>query len=227
MKKIDTAVIKSLIYENWKNIVILILCFFLFKSCQGNKELQVANRELKLEVKQLVFTADKYVAKNNALNDKNVLLEKQKQKVKKQIVYVQEKTKTEVEKIPTLNIKQKADYYQDRYKLPVTITQYGISLSDTISKKNIIELIERDGCFEEIELVKKELKIEEEKGITKDSINNNLTNANILLKDAVAGQDKIIENAEKSVRKEKNKKTFWQVATGAVITGAGYLILVK
>lgn len=227
MNKIDTTILKSLFLDYWKNIVILTLCFFLYRSCQGGKELQVANQKLKVEVRELVFTADKYVAKNNKLNDKIVLLEKKKQKVKKQIVHVQEKTKSDIKKVPTLNTKQIATYYQERYKLPITITQYGVSLSDTLAKKNIVELIEKDGCFEEIKLVKIDLDIEEKKGVAKDSINNNLTNANILLKDAVVGQNKIIDNAEKSVRKEKNKKTFWQVATGAVTIGAGYLLIVK
>jgi hypothetical protein len=225
--KIDTDIIKSLLYEQWKNIALLILCFLLFKSYQGNKELQMANRDLKLEVKGLVASADMYVAKNNALNDKLVLLEKQKQKVKKQIVYVQEKTQSGIEKVPTLNTKQIAYYYQERYKLPITITQYGVSLSDTVAKKNIVELIEKDGCFEEVKLFKTQLEIEEKKGIVKDTIIGNVTKANVTLNKAVFTQDKIIDNAEKLVRKERNKKTFWQVATGAVIVGAGYLLITQ
>lgn len=208
-------------------VAILILSIFLFKSCQGSKELELNNADLKKEATELVASADKYIAKNNELNDKITVLEAQKQKVKKQIAYVQEKTQSGIEKVPALNTKQIATYYQERYKLPITITQYGVSLSDTVAKKNITELIQKEGCFEEIKLVKIDLDIEEKKGVAKDSINNNLTNANILLKDAVAGQDKIIGNAEKSVRKEKNKKTFWQVATGAITIGAGYLLIVK
>lgn len=227
MLKIDTSVLKSLIYENWTYIVILVLSFFLFRSCQGSNELKLAKDGLKKEVKTLIADSDKYVAKNNALNDKLVLLEKQKQKVKKQIVYIENKTESEVKKVPTLNTKQIANYYQERYKLPITITQYGISLSDSLAKKNIVELIEKDGCFEKLKLVKSELNIEEQKGVLKDSVNGNLNNANILLKEAIFGQSQIIDNAEKSVRKERNKKTFWQVATGVVAVTAGYLLIVK
>lgn len=227
MLKIDTSVLKSLIYKNWTYIVILVLSFFLFRSCQGSNELKLANDGLKKEVKTLIADSDKYVAQNNALNDKLVLLEKQKQKVKKKIVYIENKTESELKKVPTLNTKQIANYYQERYKLPVTITQYGISLSDTIAKKNIVELIEKDGCFEEIKLVKTELKIEEKKGVLKDTIIGNITKANIDLHRAVFTQDKIIDNAEKSVRKEKNKKNFWKVTSGVILAGAGYLLITK
>jgi len=81
-------------------------------------------------------------------------------------------------------------------------------LSDSISKKNIIELTEKDGCFEEVKLVKKELVIEEEKGVIKDTINSNLTKANIELHKANFEQRKIISNDEKIIRKEKTKKHF-------------------
>ncbi|WP_262213619.1 hypothetical protein, partial [Escherichia coli] len=87
--------------------------------------------------------------------------------VKTETVYIENKTKSDVKKVPTLNTKQIANYYQTRYKLPVTITQYGVSLSDTIAKKNIVELIEKDGCFQEVKLFKTQLQLEEQKGIVK------------------------------------------------------------
>lgn len=227
MKKIDIAILKSLVMDYGQYIVILVLSFFLFKSCQGSNELKLANDDLKKEVKELVASADDHVAKNNALNDKITLLEKQKQKVKTEIDYIQNKAKSDIEKVTSLNSSQIAKYYQERYKLPIVITQYGVSLSDTVAKKNTVELIEKDGCFEEIKLVRTELQIEEQKGVLKDSVNGNLVNANILLKEAVTDQNKIIDNAEKSLRKEKNKKAFWQVTTAAVIVAAGYLLIVE
>lgn len=227
MRNLNIDIVKSLLFDYWKGIVIFTMAILLFKSCEGNKELQIANRDLKLEVKELVITADKYVANNNALSDKITLLETQKQKVKTEIVYIQKKTDTAIKKVPALTTKQIANYYQERYKLPVTITQYGVSLPDTIAKKNIVELIEKDGCFHEVKLFKVQLQLEEKKGIVKDTIIENITKANIDLHKAVFTQEKIIDNAEKSLRKEKNKKTFWQVATGAVIVGAGYLLITQ
>lgn len=219
--------IKSLIYENLSYVVILVLSFFLFKSCNGGNNLKLANYNLKKEVKGLVLSYDKLTLKNNSLKNRIVMLEKQKQKVKTEIVYVQKKTQDNLKKVPTLNTNEIAKYYKERYKLPVLITQYGVSLSDTIAKKNITELIQKDGCFEEIKLAKTELQLEEQKGIVKDSINANLFSANTLLNKAVLNQNKIIENTEKSFKKEKSKKTFWQAATGVVITGATYLLIVK
>lgn len=225
--KIYTNIIKSLFYEYWSYIVIVVLCFFLFRSCQGGKELQIANGNLKLEVKYLTASADKYANKVNALNDKITLLETQKQKVKTEIVYIENKTKSDVKKVPTLNTKQIAIYYQERYKLPITITQYGVSLSDTIAKRNIVELIEKDGYGQSLKLFKTQLQLEEKKGIFKDTIIGNITKANVNLNKAVFAQNKIIDNVEKSLQKEKNKKTFWQVATATVIAGAGYLLITK
>jgi len=227
MKNLNLDIVKSLLYDYWKGIVIFTLAILLFKSCEGSKELQLANGKLKLEVKDLVITANKYVAKNNALSDKITLLETQKQKIKTEIAYVQNKTKSEVKKVPALSTKQIANYYQERYKLPVTITQYGVSLPDSISKKNIVELIEKDGCFQEVKLFKTQLQIEEKKGVLKDTIIGNLTSANMNLHKAVFNQDKIIDNAEKSLIKERNKKTFWQVTSGVILAGAGYLLITQ
>jgi len=225
--KFDKDIIKSLFYENWSYLLNVVLLVMLYLSFGVSDEKDGVISSLKKEVKELVASADKYVAKNNALNDKITLLETQKQKVKTEIVYIQNKTKSDVKKVPALNTKQIANYYQERYKLPVTITQYGVSLPDTIAKKNIVELIEKDGCFAEVKLFKVQLQLEEKKGIVKDTIIGNLTNANTDLHKAVFAQDKIIENTEKSLRKEKRNKTFWKVVSGAILTGAGYLLITQ
>ena len=133
--KIENNIIKSLLHEYWSYIVITVLCFFLFKSCNGGAELKLANNNLKLEVKELVANSNKHLAKNNILNSKILELEKQKQIQKTKIVNIQNKAKSDLKKVATLNTKQIAKYYQERYKLPITIPQYGVSLSDTIAKK--------------------------------------------------------------------------------------------
>jgi cell division protein FtsB len=221
----DKDILKSLLYEYWHYLVIAVLCFLLLKSCTGGKELRLANDELKTEVKELILSSDKYVAKNNELSSKIVQLEKLKAKVKTEIVYIENKTKSDLKKVPTLNTKQIANYYQERYKLPVTLTQYGVSLSDTIAKKNITELIEKDGCFAEVKLFKVQLTLEEKKGVLKDTIIGNFKRANVDLNKAIFAQKKIIINTENSLKKEKNKKTFWQVTSGAILIGAGYLLI--
>jgi hypothetical protein len=221
----DKDILKSLLYEYWYYLVIAVLCFLLLKSCTGGKELRLANDELKTEVKELILSSDKYVAKNNELSSKILLLEKLKAKVKTEIVYIENKTKSDLKKVPTLNTKQIGNYYQERYKLPVTLTQYGVSLSDTLAKKNITELIEKDGCFAEVKLFKVQLQLEEKKGIVKDTIIGNFKRANVDLNKAIFAEKKIIINTENSLKKEKNKKTFWQVTSGAILIGAGYLLI--
>jgi len=219
--------LKSWFLYNWSYALnaLLIVMLYLSFGISDSKDIVIAS--LKKEAKEYVASADKYIGKVNELNDKIILLEQQKQKVKKEIVHIQNKTKSDVKKVPTLNTKQIANYYQERYKLPITITQYGVSLSDTIAKRNITELIQKDGCFAEIKLVETQLQLEEKKGIFKDTIIGNISKANIDLHKAVFAQEKIIENAEKSLRKEKRNKTFWKVTSGIILAGAGYLLITQ
>ncbi len=51
MTKIDTAILKSLFFDYWKNIVIIVLLFFVFRSCQGNEESTVTAKVIVPEVK--------------------------------------------------------------------------------------------------------------------------------------------------------------------------------
>ena len=220
-------IVKDLAYNNWWKLVIIILIYLLFKSCQTNNKVQLANVDLKKEVNDLIDTADLIASKNRALRDTIAILEIKSQNVKTKIVYTQNKTKSDVKKVATLNTKHIANYYQERYKLPIIITKYGVSLSDTIAKKNIIELIQKDGCFAEVKLFQTQLQIEEQKGIFKDTIIGNITKANVDLNQAIFTQRKIINNAENSLQKEKNKKTFWQVTSGILAAGAGYLLITK
>jgi len=41
MQKIDTTVLKSLLLDYWKNIVILVLCFFLYRGCREPAKVQI------------------------------------------------------------------------------------------------------------------------------------------------------------------------------------------
>lgn len=51
MTKIDTAILKSLFFDYWKNIVIIVLLFLVFRSCQGNEESTVTAKVVVPEVK--------------------------------------------------------------------------------------------------------------------------------------------------------------------------------
>jgi hypothetical protein len=67
---------KSLFHDYWKNLVIIILAFLLFKSCKSGEQLQVANKE---KVKELIGKSEQLLAKNNQLSAKIGRLEIQKQ----------------------------------------------------------------------------------------------------------------------------------------------------
>lgn len=220
-----TITIKQWIFTNWAIIALVIVSLLYLKSCQGSQDLQLANSSLKKEVEISEIKASSVLSKNKVLLSKVDSLEKVKQKVVVQVQEVQKKTEKELKEVSSLTTKGIATYYKDRYKLPVTITQYGVSLSDTIGKLNITELIQKDGCFAERKLLKQQLVLEEQKNLAKDSISNNLIHANAELSIANYKQRQIIKNTENAVRKEKTKKTFWQVATGVAAIGIGVLVL--
>ena len=149
-------------------IVIFILSFLLFKSCNKEPEIVYKDRIKVLKV-----------------------LEKQKQEIKTKIVYVQKQTVKAIEKVRPMTTAEIDEYY---------VKRYGDSIhKDTIAKKNIVELIQKDGCFEELKLTNEAINVS-------DSIISNLNDAVIL--------------QAKTIRKEKRKKTFWQVLTVGVIIAA-------
>lgn len=202
----------------------MVVVFFKFN---GTNELKLENSSLEKDVKSYKANAKKYVDENNRLKDSITLLETRKAKVEKEIVYIEKENQSKLEKVPSMSTKNIANYYQKRYTAPVVITQYGVALSDSIAKKNIKETIEKDYCFQEIKLVKEVLSIEEKKGEVKDSINQNLTKAFQEIEKANTAQTEMIQNVEKSLKKEKRKKTFWKVATVAAISASTYLVITK
>lgn len=204
-------------------VAIIILSFFLFKSCEGSKKLELTNTIEKQKVKILEQDAQKYVNIANQYRDTVTLLKQEKQKIKPKIVYVEKKEKEDLKQVSSLTRKGIANYFQDSYKIPVTITQYGVAVPDTLGKAVISDLIRGQGYKAKLIYTQKLLSIEEKSGVAKDTIIVNLDKA-ITKKDSISEvKDIIIKNNEKSFKKERNKKTFWQVATGVAVTIATYL----
>lgn len=214
---------------DWKKLVlyfiIFLLSLLLIKECTRNSELESQTKTSKEEVKTLKVKVKQYSDKNNKLNEDLVILNSKKEKVRIKVTYLKSKGKSELKKIPSLTTREIAVYYQRRYKKPVVITQYGVSLSDSIAKENIKEVIQRDNCIEEVKLVREELVIEEKKSMIKDTINSNLVKSNNLLVVTTNIQEEVIRKTEKSVKVEKAKKTFWQITTGAILIASTYLII--
>ena len=206
-------------------IAIIILSILLFRNCQDNEKLQLANSNFKQELKISDLKIEKHVNRINALNDSLVILNKLKQSKKVKIVTVTKKIEKKKQSVGSLTTKGIANYYQDRYKLPIVITKYGISLSDTIAKKNIVELVQKDGLVLELNHTKNILKITENQSEIKDGI--------VILKDSIISEKdkqidshfKIEKNLNKQVKSERTKKTMWQILSGAILVGAGYLLI--
>lgn len=214
---------------DWKKLVlyfiIFLLSLLLIKECTRNSELESQTKTSKGEVETLKVKVKQYSDKNNKLNEDLVILNSKKEKVRVKVTYLKSKEESELKKVPNLTTKEIATYYQKKYKKPVVITQYGVSLSDSIAKENIKEVIQKDNCIEEVKLVKEELVIEEKKSMIKDTINSNLVKSNNLLVVTTNIQEEVIRKTEKSVKTEKIKKTFWQITTGAILIASTYFII--
>jgi hypothetical protein len=198
-------------------ITVAILSLFLFKSCEGVKELELTNKASKEVEKRLNSEAQRYVDIANAYRDSVVILKKLKDPIKDSIIYVEKEVDKKLKIVPTLHTKGIATYFKDLYKIPVTITQYGVAVPDTLGRAIISDLIRGQGYKANLKFTQKLLTIEEKSGKAKDSVISNLDKA-IVKKDSTSAVLKDqIKVAETSVRKEKNKKTFWKVATGTAV----------
>jgi thiamine phosphate synthase YjbQ (UPF0047 family) len=193
-------------------------------TCKNSQKLELANDSLKKDIKISDLKAEKYANRINALNDSLIVLERIKQREKLKIVTITKEVEVQVEAVGSLNTKGIANYYQNRYKLPVVITQYGVALTDTIAKKNIVELVQKDGLVKELQSTQTMLSIEEKKSVVKDSI---ITNKSLIIveKDKqLKTKDEIEKNLTKSVKSEKVKKNIWKITAVGILGGAAYLI---
>ena len=217
-------IIKSILLEYWKNIAIALLLILVLKSCNHSQNAQLANDALKDKIKISDLKADNYIKRINALNYNLIKLEQSKQREKTKIVTVIKEVEKKINIVENLDTKGIANYYQERYKLPVTITQYGVSLNDTIAKKNIVELVQKDGLVKELYLTKNVLSIEEQKGTVKDSIISNKSLIIVEKENIINSHQEIENNLNKSLRKEKVKKNFWKLSTISILAGGVYLL---
>lgn len=222
MKNIIT--IKQWLLVNWQIVALVIVTLLYFKSCQGGKELSLANGIFKKEVELSENKIASYKKDMKVLVTKVDYLEKVKQKIKIQIVEVEAKTETDIKKVASFTTKSIATYYQDRYKKPVTITQYGVALNDTIGKANITELIQKDGCFAERKFLKEVVKTSEEQLLIKDTLIDKFKKISWEHEKINLIQKRVIKNQEDLFKKEKNKTLFWKITTGAAIIVGGILI---
>ena len=213
---------------NWNKTItysiIVLLSIIVLSTCKNSQKLELTNNSLKKNIKISDLNAEKYANRINALNDSLIVLERRKQREKIVVKTIVKEVQTNIQAVGSLNTKGIANYYQNRYKLPVTITQYGVALTDTIAKKNIIELVQKDGLVKELQSTQTMLSIEEKKSVVKDSI---ITNKSLIIveKDNIIGNHLEIEkNLNKSIKSEKVKKNIWKITAFVILGGAVYMI---
>ena len=219
-------ILKGLFLDYWQYIIIAILTLLLFRNCQDNEKLQLSNDVLKKDIKISELQVDKYAKRINLLNDRITILETAKTSEKTKIVTVVKEVEKKIQSVGNLSTNGIATFYSNRYKLKqVTITQYGVALKDTVHKMVIVDLIKKDGLVLELNHTKNILNLTENQSKIKDEV--------IVFKDSInAEKDKQIDshiaiekNLTKQVKSEKTKKTVWQLISGGILVGAGYLLI--
>ena len=201
--------LKSLLLDYWQYLVIAVLTILLFRNCQSNDKLEIELSGLKER---------KYIKHIYSLENKIAVLEASKSNEKTKIVTVVKEVEKKILIAENLTTKGIANYYQDRYKLPVTITQYGVALKDSVHKMVIVELVQKDGLVLELNHTKNILNIAEKQLNIKDGI--------IILKDSIIVENhKQIDSHIKQVKSERTKKTVWKIISGSVLAVAGYLLI--
>jgi hypothetical protein len=213
---------------NWNRVItyfiIVLLSVIVLSTCKNSQKLELANGSLKKDIKISDLKAEKYANRINALNDSLIVLERSKQREKLVVKTIVKEVQTNIQAVGSLNTKGIANYYQNRYKLPVTITQYGVALTDTIAKKNIVELVQKDGLVKELQSTQTMLSIEEKKSVAKDSIISNKSLIIVEKDKQLKTKDEIEKNLNKSIKSEKVKKNIWKVTAFGILGGAVYMI---
>jgi len=233
---------KEWIYKNWSYVALAIALFFLFKSCSGSSELSEDFAKAK---------AESTIYKNSALvHEKKAIAfretaEKQREFIKvlrseledtkTDLAMAKKETSRKVDKVKTMDLIGIKKYYKDRYNYTnIPIQSKGLVLSDTLNRFIIKDLIKGDGATASLKIAETALYQSEVIIDSLDSVNLTLIKSNDSfmlsvsdLKKANEKADEATKIVEKSLRKEKNKKTFWQVIGTIGIATSAVLFIVK
>lgn len=224
-------------------IIMAVLATVIYFKMNVNNKLSIEVEAQKLQAKVYEKNAKGYIAESDVLKKQipelknNVKDLEQKSKLKdNEISSLKNKVNAKLSDIKTYNSNDIAKYYQNRYKdkKGVVLTQYGVALNDTVAKNSISELTICDGTTQELSITKEKLETTNKIVIVKDGIianvesqNNSLNLAIVENNKALDANNEIIKKTEKGLRHERNKKNFWKLATGTVLTLSGYLLFTK
>ena len=214
-RKIDKVKLALLV------VTTILICIVVFQ-CKGSTQTVQATQHLKGKLIENSKQLDKYAVRINKLNDSLVIIKALKSKSITKTILIKEATKKQETLVATYSVKEKAQYYQKRYSLPVVITQYGIALSDSASTKNIIDLTQRDGYYKELIQVNKTLIESNRENVTKDTIIAEFNKSLIVYKSNDSINKVLVLNAENNTKKERTAKN-----VSRFVAGAAFIALLK
>jgi len=242
MTQINLLPVKEWLFKNWAIVALVIVSFLYFKSCEGSRELEsslsaskVKEDSYKAIAKTNEDAAVFYRTQANKRKTKIAVLEKEVVALKTSKIAVDKKTAENIKKVQSFTSQEIKKYYVNEFKyLDIPIVAAGLVHSDSLNKMIITVIEKGKGSEEKLVLTEKALaksevanaELKQANGELEKS-NDSFSEANDNLKKANEEADKAVKIVEKSFRKERNKKTFWQATTAAVIIGASYLLIVK
>jgi hypothetical protein len=202
---------KNFLKRNWQIIVIVVLVFCLIKSCDGKSATETQNAKLQEEAKTNKDFGQFYLNQYNQTKDKEDSLKK------RSVALEQENNVLEQTVIKSKNALLQL---QKASKKPQYINELQ-PCNDTLQKVYEYSVQKDSACNETInqldsvidgknEIIKND-KATISLGEKQKSYLENANEKNLM---AIEVQDKIIDNQKKQVKKESNKKTFWQIVSG-------------
>lgn len=239
---INYAPITSWLLKNWSKIALVIVLILYLKSCEGANVIK--EKYLELEVKENVYKENAIALEKDAIAFQE-LANKRKDSIKNlksEIIEIKGslaaekiKAKEKIEKVKNLNSQGIKDYYVDRFQyLDIQIVEQGLVMKDDLNRLIITNLIKGDSSEAQLRITQKTLEKTETLNSQLESANSELEQsngsfslANAELKKANEAADEKAQLALKSVQKEKNKKTFWQVVGVAGILTSSFLLITK
>lgn len=216
------------IRKYWKEIIIPILFIGLItvSTCSHNNQLRIEGEKVQLEkdlkeIKTQIAEAEKSTKKLlDSLSEEDIKKDKQIAKLNKSNKQLADRQKLrekelekEKEKIASYSYTESAQMLSTRYNTEaITATETAVNLGEDIPNKVIIELAEKDVCYENsadkdktIENKDEEIKLEKEK-----TLNANLKVASIqvekeLLKDGLQKSEEINKKSQKQIKSLRAK----------------------
>jgi len=233
---------KEWLIKNWSYVALAIALFFLFKSCSGTTELSKDFAKAKAE--NTIYKNSALVHEKKAISFRETanrqrefikVLRSQLENTKSDLAQSKKETSKKVDKVKNMDLVGIKEYYKDRYNYTnIPIQSKGLVLSDTLNRFIITDLIKGDGATASLKIAETALIQSEVIIDSLDSVNLTLIKSNDSfmltvsdLKKANEKADEATKIVEKSFRKEKNKKTFWQIIGTIGIATSAVLFIVR